>query len=241
MAAPSDMEQTLDEILSGVQSLLEHAPSAPLARADRPSRFDRHTQDAGLTMSSDDASGLLAALIWMQSDSGNPMSQQAGRWITQILSMRATPLGSDTSAEHAQVRVSPLLAPRLSNLAEQGAVLAECDASSMYWDVTNVDLALARQAMGRFQVTVCPEQKEEKIYWRIPRLPERLPLRWIGQSEFSQHARYASAKSFAVIDQDKTNDKLATLLWIADLNFVPDWWCAMTVRDGQWLPVVMMH
>lgn len=241
----SEMEQTLDEILSGVESLLAHAPvGASAVQPSLPHSPEKFSRGQGVTLNGADTSSLLATLALMESDSRSPIAAQASRWIQKILSMRAVPL--EISAATAgrfdpPPQVSPILQTRLCALAAQGALLAECDASTMLWDISSLDPIGAIKMMGRLYAAVCPEQNNEKKYWRISRMPERLPLKRIQRSEFAQQALYTSAEYFTVIDQDKANSKLATVLWIGDMDFVPDWWVAMAAQDGRWVPVVMMH
>jgi hypothetical protein len=237
----ADIERTLDEILSGVNALLAEAPTGaskdgttlpkPAAQAGSVRAPARDLDPAPWP------SSILALLAMVESDANHPGAAIAGRLAAQFVQARALPLGA-AFAGHADVRVSPLLLPRFQRLAEQGAVMLSCDAMFSTWDFSRLAADRIPSILSRMSALLCPDQGDHTDRWKIPHLPERVPLQWISSSEVSQEMRFEGAAESAVIDLDNPSSRVSTILWINGLEFVPDWWCGMAFRRSQWCPVI---
>lgn len=230
----SEMEQTLDEILSGVQSLLANAPaSADPRTANAPSAGWREGDHDAIRS---DQSLVLAAVLEAQHE--HPAWRSARRWLVQEFHSRARPLGPLGGERFADLRVSPRVQPSVEALSQQGATLVECDAFSMTWSWPAGTRYAARQTLGRLISTVCLDQDGDALRIRIPQMPERLGIRvGKGGDLLSSHGA-AHLQQFALIDQDNLYTAPSTLFWFSDKSFVPDYLCALTWREGRWWPVV---
>lgn len=231
----SEMEQTLDEILSGVESLLANAPASSVDVRAAPlpesawSAGDRDPIRA-------DQSMVLAAVLEAQHE--HPASRSARRWLVQEFGSRAQPLGPLGGARFAGLRISPRVFPCAEALTRQGATLVECDAFSMTWSWPAGTRYAVRQIFGRLISTVCLDQDGDGLQIRIPQMPERLGIRaGKGGDLLSSHGA-AHLQQFALIDQDNLYTAPSTLFWFSDQSFVPDYLCAVTWREGRWWPVV---
>lgn len=239
----SEMEQALDEILSGVNALLEKSPAAaiaqgrPAARGGLAERAVDAPSPESLRIGAQQVPSLLSILAMAESDPMHPASALAGRCIQQLLVARGVSLG-EIGQDFPSVLVSPIMMNPLRGLAKTGAVLVECDAHAGTWDMSMADLPRARVAMQRLRAAVCPDQRGEKSCWKIPHFPERLRLRWSNEQNALRTNQSVRLGEFAVIDQDNLAIKPTTIFWMGGLWFVPDWYCAMAYHAGGWRPVI---
>jgi hypothetical protein len=235
----SDIEQALDEILSGVNALLEQAPAGSprvvpgtsTAALDHSSAFDMRpsvfTED----------SELLSLLAVTASDSRRAHRHVAQRLLLRLLTARAVMLGTG-AGDLASVTISPLLSDTVSRLLDIGARPAHSDAVSLFWDFSGVSAADPVRVVGRFACLLCPVQKETRALVAMPRFPERLRVRWLDHFEGKSTASTHRSQQAAVIDQDNPSAELVTILWLTKMSFVPDQWLGVTFREGQLCPVL---
>jgi len=235
---PSDMERALDEILSGVNALMQQAPkavSAPVSGMQRPAAS--LDQPGTTSLTSDQFASTLALLAIVESDLASPVSSVASRLITQLLLARCVRV-DNISSDFDGVTVSPLIYPVFQTLSGLGARWVDCDADSLLWQMSGVNVAQAHASLKKFSSVICPEQTRDGLCWRLPRIPERSPLNWISADDVSSSPQLIRAEQVAVIDQDKRGKKTSTIIWSGDVRFVPDWWCGSAFHQGQWRPVV---
>ena len=231
---PSEMEQALDEILSGVTTLLQKGPVQAPSRA--PSRFSSvDAFEVGVQES--ESHELLAILALIDSDPSHRARQAAGRRIQRLLSSRLVRLG-DFAGAFSQVGVSPMILPQLIRLAKAGGVLVECDAERTHWDLSALSTTEISGALNQFSATLCLNQNSTQTRWSLPRIPERLRVALKSRSEFPFIQPFEGHPEFAMLDQDNAKLETVTILWIAPSMFVPDWWCGMAAINGAWVPVV---
>ena len=234
---PSEMERALDEILTGVNALLEQAPSTALGARSAVDALRAHeTQSAVISVEAARLPALLSLLACVASDPDHPACASANDWIRQLLVLRAIPLG-EIGSDFDDVTISPLLERPLRGLWQIGSVLADCNAEFMMWDVMVADVPRARALMGRFMGSVCPDQGTPVMRWRIPRFPERLRIRWTDVVMSSSTSEADNALGHGFIDQDNDDLRVATIFWPRGPHFVPDLFCGMAHHAGRWRPV----
>lgn len=231
---PTEMEQALDEILSGVTTLLQKGPVQDTSRATpyRPSldTFEESHQE-------NESHELLAVLALVDSDPSHPARQSASRRIQRLLSSRLVRLG-DFAGAFSQIGVSPLIRPQLIRLVNAGGVLMECDAERTHWDLSQLSSAEIAGALAQFSATLCLDQNNTQTTWLLPRIPERQRVRLKRRSDLARIKLLDGHSQFAILDQDNDNSEYATILWTAPSSFVPDWWVGMAAIRGAWVPVV---
>jgi hypothetical protein len=233
---PSEMERALDEILSGVNALLEQAPSTASAtrQAVQAASLPR---EGGITLDAGRLSALLSVLACVASDPEHPACLSASESIRQLLVQRSIALG-EIGGDFDDVAVSPLLHRPLRGLWQIGSVLVDCNAEFMMWEVAYADMARARALMGRWMSSVCPDHGDPVMRWRIPRYPERLRVRWTSNQLTSSGSPSFADSGVGLIDHDNHALPIATIFWSLGSQFVPDWFCGMAHHAGQWRPVV---
>lgn len=234
----SDIEQALDEILSGVNALLEQAPPGA-ARPDVgavAARDDSSPPDLRSSMFIEDAE-LLSLLAVTASDSRRAYQQVAQRCLIRLLTARAVTLGA-AAGDLAAVTISPLLSGPVSRLLGIGARLDHSDAVSLFWDFSGVSAADPARLAGRVACLLCPVQKQGRTLVAMPRFPERLRVRWLDHFEGKSTASTHRSQQAAVIDQDNLSAELVTILWLTTTSFVPDQWLGVTFREGRPCPVL---
>ena len=234
----SDIEQALDEILSGVNALLEQAPSGsahPQPGVSTSLDSSRHP-DARSSMLIED-SELLSLLAVTASDSRRAHQRVAHRLLLRLLTARAVTLGAE-AGDLATVTISPLLSGPVSRLLDIGARLDHSDAVSLFWDFSGVSTADPARVVGRLACLLCPVQKDGRKLVAMPRFPERLRVRWLDHFEGKSTASTHRSQQAAVIDQDNPSAELVTILWLTTTSFVPDLWLGVTFREGQPCPVL---
>lgn len=232
----SEMGQAIDDMLSGLQALQRQAQKLPAqhletsaAEAPSPASPMPSFDQQGLTL-------LMMAVLESQHD--HPCAVSARRWIGQELDQRAIPLGPLGGKNFADVRVSPRIRRYLAAIASHGAVLAECDAQTMQWFWGGGDPCLLRTTFGRMLPAICLEQDMDGLRLRVPRIPERLPLRFPSAAQTNPSLGMLPASACVVIDQDNSRAQYATVFWLEDGGLVPDYLCAVTHHAGRWWPVV---
>ncbi len=236
----SDLEQALDEILSGVNALLEQAPSG---RASLPSGQDGNATESESSQSQSQSSlwvndpELLALLASTASDSRRANAPVAHRLLLRLINARAKPLGPAAGGAFA-VSISPLLSECTSRLFAAGARLDHSDAVSLFWDFSACSPGVVEPLLGRFFPLLCPVQTESSPLMRLPRFPERSRVRWLDHFEGKSSSSTQRSQQAAVIDQDNESAELVTILWLTDVKFVPDHWCGVTFREGLLCPVL---
>lgn len=237
----SDMERALDEILSGVNALMQQAPKPGVVTSPAvisASRSSAGVSQAAASLPSDQFLSILSLLATLESsESGGPTASVASRLIGQLLVARCVRM-DEISTDFGEVTVSPLIYPAFEALSAIGARWVSVDADSLAWQMDHVNIAQAQGLLRKFSSVVCPEQKDGMLLWRLPRIPERSPLNWIKSDDAGASSRLISVEQLAVIDQDRRGKKLSTILWSDQHGFVPDWWCGLAFYQGQWRPVV---
>jgi hypothetical protein len=235
----SDLERALDEILTGVNALMQQAPksAAPFTAAPPLSKDVPLVGGSVTALAADQVASMLAVLAILESEPSNDAAGLAGRLTHQLLMARCVRTAS-LSDEFDHVTVSPLIYPVFQGLHEIGARWIESSADSLLWQMAGVDIARAQEILGKFSSVVCPEQNEDGLCWRLPRIPERSPLNWITAGDVSAPRQLISAEQVAVIDLDKSGKKPSTIIWSSRHHFVPDWWCGSAFYQGKWRPVV---
>lgn len=237
----SDMERALDEILSGVNALMQQAPKPGVVTSPAvisASRGGAGVSQAAASLPSDQFISILSLLATLESsESGGPTASVASRLIGQLLVARCVRM-DEISTDFGEVTVSPLIYPAFEALSAIGARWVSVDADSLAWQMDHVNIAQAQGLLRKFSSVVCPEQKDGMLLWRLPRIPERSPLNWIKSDDTGASSRLISVEQLAVIDQDRRGKKLSTILWSDQHGFVPDWWCGLAFYQGQWRPVV---
>jgi hypothetical protein len=236
---PGEMERALDEILSGVNALLEQAPSTAATAPRTAGRLARASvpPEGGVTVDAGRLSGLLSVLACVASDPQHPACLTASESIRQLLVQRSVALG-EIGGDFDDVAVSPLLHRPLRGLWQIGSVLVDCNAEFMMWEVATADLARARALMGRWMASVCPDQGDPVMRWRIPRYPERLRVKWTDGYRAPSVSMSVADSGVGLIDHDNIALPIATIFWSRGALFVPDWFCGMAHHAGQWRPVV---
>lgn len=237
----SDMERALDEILSGVNALMQQAPKpgvSPLLSSVPSPLKKRGVSQAAASLPSDQFISILSLLATLESsDASSPIASVASRLIGQLLLARCVRM-DEISTNFGEVSVSPVIYPAFETLSNLGARWVSADADSLAWQMDQVNVAQAQGLLRKFSSVICPEQKDGMLLWRLPRIPERSPLNWIRSQETGASSRLISVEQLAVIDQDRRGKKLSTILWSGQHGFVPDWWCGLAFYQGQWRPVV---
>ncbi len=236
----SDLEQALDEILSGVNALLEQAPTS---RGSQPSGVHDHVDVSVASPSQSPSWGwgndseLLSLLASTASDSRRGNASLAHRLLLRVISSRARPLGP-AAGDAAAVTISPLLSECTSELFSVGARLDHSDAVSLFWDFSACPSGAVVKALGRFFPLLCPVQKASSALTQLPRFPERCRVRWLDHFEGKSTSSAQRSQQAALIDQDNPSAELVTVLWLADDAFVPDHWAGVTFREGALCPVL---
>ncbi|MEN9759288.1 MAG: hypothetical protein RL676_437, partial [Pseudomonadota bacterium] len=146
----SDMEKTLDEILSGVEALLEQAPQQRLdaARYPRAEQADVKEPQALAPQMQATARVLLAVL---ESDKSQAAHAAARRWLIEDLASETVALGDVGGDRFAELRVSAWTMPTFAALEQAGAVLLESDAWALAWRWPNQDRSALKQCLGRLR------------------------------------------------------------------------------------------
>ncbi|MEN9772068.1 MAG: hypothetical protein RJA58_711 [Pseudomonadota bacterium] len=235
----SDIEQALDEILSGVNALLGQAPSGrdlPRVEGEQAAPETPRESEAA-SQGHPDRQELFALLASLSSDSRRPYAEVARRLLLRFITARAQPVGPQ-AADARQVMISPLLLEATSRLFAAGARLDHSDAMSLFWDFSACPAASVRDLLGRFAPLLCPMQKDGRTLMRLPRFPERSRVQWRDHFDGKSTSSAQRSQQAAVIDQDNPGAELVTILWLGDGAFVPDHWCGVTFRDGQLCPVL---
>lgn len=236
----SDLEQALDEILSGVNALLEQAPTG---RGSLPAGADDAVDGSVAPRSQLPSSDLgkdpelLSLLASTASDSRRANASLAHRLALRLISARAIPLGP-AAGDAALVTISPLLSQCTSELFSIGARLDHSDAVSLFWDFSACPSGEVEQALGRFFPLLCPVQTGHLALMQLPRFPERCRVRWLDHFEGKSTSSTQRSQQAALIDQDNTSAELVTVLWLTDDAFVPDHWAGVTFREGMLCPVL---
>ena len=232
----SEVGQVIDDMLSGLEALQRQAQRLPAQHLDAsvsgalsPSSLMPSFDQQGLNF-------LMMAVLESQHD--HPCAASARRWISHELDQRAVPLGPLGGRNFADARVSPRMHRSLAAIAGHGAVLAECDAQTMAWLWGGGDPHLLRTTFGRMWPAICLEQDMDRLRIRVPRIPERLPLRFPAATQTNPSAGALPASACVVIDQDNSRAQPATVFWLEDGGLVPDYLCAVTHHAGRWWPVV---
>ncbi len=234
----SDIEQALDEILSGVNALLEQAPTGS-ARPQINASSESDQLHGGGSRANDlvDDVELLSFLALTASDSRRVHQPVAQRLLLRLMTARAVMIGAGAD-DFGSVTVSPLIHATVSRLLDSGARLDHSDAVSLFWDFSRVPADQLALIAGRFASLFCPVQREERSLLAMPRFPERLRVRWLDHFEGKSTASLYRSQQAAVIDQDNTSADLVTILWFTTTSFVPDHWLGVTFREGQPCPVL---
>jgi hypothetical protein len=233
----SDMERALDEILSGVNALMQQAPKSNAKPATVSAHRASFNAFDTIPVSPEQWASLLGLLARMESDATNGVSAVAGRLTNQLLLARCV-CADDLSDQSDGVMVSPLIYPVFQALHGIGARWVSADADSLLWQMEGVDIAKAQSALKKFSSVLCPVQTSDGLHWRLPRIPERSALDWIAADDLTSSSQLISAEQVAVIDQDKRGKKPTTIIWSGPSAFVPDWWCGSAFHEGKWRPVV---
>lgn len=230
----SDIDQTLDELLKGVDALLGSAPSADISSV----RDVRQEQGilGSIELGGAELHHVITMLAFLESGREQPSSQLARKLLLQIFLKRARPLGV-LAREYGGVLVSPIIHSRLHLLLRKGASVVSSDASSLTMAWTDGTAAELRGVFGRLFPIVCLEQSEPAIRFRLPKLPERISVKLGTTPHRSSLARAGYPNCFALIDQDNLLGNPVTVLWLDGGAFVPDQICGMTCWDGEWICV----
>jgi len=226
----NDIERALDEILTGVNTLLAEAPAATASVI--AGREDRGTSETFQWHPS-----VPALLAMVEAQHEHPATALAQRMAARWVQDRAVPLGSLLPSQ-PNLRVSPMLPQRFKALIGQGARLVSCDAQYSLWDFSQIPLERVTAILSRLSAVLCPDQAGRANHWRIPHYPERCPLKWISGQVKAQAMQFSGAAGYAMIDMDNIAIPLSTLLWMEDFQFVPDFWCAMAFNGRSWWPVI---
>lgn len=233
----SDMERALDEILSGVNALMQQAPKSNATSMSLARQPTLSIPADGIAVSSEQCSSLLGLLAMLESETSNGVSSVATRLTNQLLLARCVRADA-LSDQFDDVTVSPLIYPVFQALHGIGARWVDTDADSLLWRMTGVDIAKAQASLRKFSSVLCPVQNPNGLHWRLPRIPERSGLNWIAADSATASSQLISAEQVAVIDQDRRGKKPTTILWSGPNMFVPDWWCGSAFYQGKWRPVV---
>lgn len=235
----SDIEQALDEILSGVNALLGQAPSGrDLPRVEGAQQAPEMSREPEPSLRGHaDRQELMALLASLSSDSRRPHAQVAHRLLLRLITARAQPVGPQVT-DGRQVMISPLLLDATSRLLAAGARLDHSDAMSLFWDFSACPAGFAADLLGRFAPLLCPVQTEARMLMRLPRFPERSRVQWRDHFDGKSTSSVQRSQQAAVIDQDNPNAELVTILWLGDAAFVPDHWCGVTFHEGRLCPVL---
>jgi len=231
----SETEQSIDEILLGVQALLQEAR----ASLEQKEAFREPT--FGPSLSTTSASEEVPTLLMMavlESIRGHPAAPSARRWIIHQLEGRALSLGDIGGDRYADVRVSPRIFGPIQTIVAEGAVLEECDARLLHWRWPNVDREALHRVFGRLSPAVCLDQDSDGLRLHVPMLPERLALRFIGDGQSESSAGTLHKNAFALVDLDNSLSKPSTIFWLNDGGFVPDHLCGIAHHAGRWWPVL---
>lgn len=229
------MEQTIDNMLSGLQALQRQVQKAS---AQHLEAAVSEAMAPASSMPPSDQQGLTLLMAVLESQHGHPCAASARRWIVHEFDQRAVPLGPLGGQNFADTRVSPRIRRSLAAIAGHGAVLAECDAQTMQWFWGGADPHLLQTTFGRMSPAICLEQGMDGLRIRVPKIPERLPLRFPSATQTNSSVGMLPADACVVIDQDNSRAQHATVFWLEDGGLVPDYVCAMTYHAGRWWPVV---
>ncbi len=245
------MERALDEILSGVEDLLKKVPlqdgdlNAPpdegssastqlsnVPHVDRTHDFPAAARENPGNISD----GMVALLAALEGDPSSPFAESAHRLLKEILSSRMVGLPEAIDPD-GLLTVSPCLVQPIENLLALGVVLDRYDAGYLYGDSSACQPEQIRQVLGRYAPLFCPEQNAYRHRFRMPRLPERVVLRWCHRNDIHPIAGFEREDRVALIDQDNDGGPRSTMIWFSSHRFVPDHWCGLAFDDGRWRPV----
>jgi hypothetical protein len=247
----TEMERALDEILSGVEDLLKKVPAQdaePSVVVGEGSSVKGLVSDAAHpdpSQSSPSAvrvtqggvsDGMTALLVALEGDPGSHLAESAHRLLEEILSSRMVGLPQAIDPD-GLLTVSPCLVRPIENLLALGVVLDRYDAGYLYGDSSACQPEQIRQVLGRYAPLFCPEQNAYRHRFRMPRLPERVVLRWCHRSDINPIAGFEREDRVALIDQDNDGGGRSTMIWFSSHRFVPDHWCGLAFHDGRWRPV----
>jgi len=230
----SDIDQTLDELLQGVNALLDSAPSpmdSPVPNESRERGISESIEFGGTELGQ-----LITMLALLESRPEQPASQLARKLLIQVFLRRARPLGG-LAREYGTVMVSPVIHGRLDRLLRKGASVVGSDASTLTMAWGGGTVAELRSTFGRLFSIVCLEQTEPSIRFRVPKLPERVSVKLGDTPHRSSLASVGYPNCFAFIDQDNLLINPVTVLWLDGGAFVPDQICGMTCWEGEWICV----
>jgi hypothetical protein len=247
----TEMERALDEILSGVEDLLKKVPAqdadsgAVVAEGSSVKSLVSDAAHAGQIHDAPSAvpvtqgrvsDGMVALLVALEGDASSPLAESAHRLLKEILSSRMVGLPEAIDPD-GLLTVSPCLVQPIENLLALGVVLDRYDAGYLYGDSSACQPEQIRQVLGRFAPLFCPEQNAYRHRFRMPRLPERLVLRWCHRNDIHPIAGFEREDRVALIDQDNDGGRRSTMIWFSSHRFVPDHWCGLAFDDGRWRPV----
>ena len=230
----SDIDQTLDELLQGVNALLDSAPYS----VDLPVPNEHRERGllGSIELGGTELGQLITLLALLESRPEQPSSPLARKLLIQIFLRRARPLGV-AAREYGGLMVSPLIHGRLERLLRNGASVVGSDASSLTMVWGDGTLAELRDVFGRLFSIVCLEQTEPSIRFRVLKLPERVSVKLGDVPDRSSLASVGYPNCFAFIDQDNLLVNPVTVLWLDGGAFVPDQICGMTCWEGEWICV----
>lgn len=239
----SEIGQAIDHMLSGLQTLQQQAQALQQQAQTLPASDVGAVTDAlsGAPAAqhfgdSETQTMLMMAVLESQETDGCALS--ARRWIIQQCDGQALPLGVLGGEHHAAVRVSPRLRTALEAIATQGAILEACDARYTHWVWPTGDRDKLFSSFGRLSSAVCLEQNMNGLRLRVPKIPERLALRFLSRTRPDASAGPMRLSDYALIDQDNLQARPSTVFWLEDGGLVPDYLCAVAYHAGRWWPVV---
>jgi len=262
----SELERALDEILSGVDELMAKRPELirPEAQSESAPRSADTTDSTALgaesaaapaadktSLTADDRlidqeallidrladdptlSELISLLSQVEGVADHPARAVASRWLTRVLTLRGVPLG-DLLPAQPTLTVSPMMAKAMRRLAATGAQLLRCDATHSVWDCG----FSPAPALGRLSIAASRDPAAPDRLRRLPRFPERMPIRITTADEINFSSRLPKERIVAVIDQDNSAAVTSTIFWIEHGLHVPLWCSGFVLHAGQIVPLV---
>lgn len=217
----SEMERALDEILSGVNELLAKAPAA--AARIKPVRKP---------LAEDNPTAFLVLLSHVESIDDHPAKMLARKMMLSLLEQRAQPLGF-APVEFAHVTVSPIMHRALRRLQTLGARLIDCVGPDTIWDCSGLSAQSIQAALGRLAVLARLDQGIDKSLIALPRIPERLKVKGFRPAKISVLDPQKAGHAALVIDQDNSDAVAATIFWLEQSRFAPDWFLGRAMVSGQ--------
>jgi hypothetical protein len=233
----SDMEKTLDEILSGVEALLEQAPQKRVDAAGYP-RAEQADVKEPQTVAPHMQATTRVLLAVLESDKSQAAHAAARRWLIEDLASATVALGDVGGDRFAELRVSAWTTPTFAALEQAGAVLLESDAWALSWRWPNQDRSALKQCLGRLRAAVCLDQSDEELRFRVPRIPERLRCRFVTRPRVIAEEARPRPMRYACIDQDNSSAEFHTVFWLHEHHFVPDHVAGLVMHQGLWWPLI---